>query len=69
MIGAIGSMFFVGWAAFSMIIPHRADKIGRKNIILVSFIVTTISTFVILISSSIYILLACSFMMGTMAPG
>jgi MFS family permease len=69
MIGAIGSMFFIGWAAFSMFIPYRADKVGRKNIILVSFIVTTIATFVILISSSIYILLTCSLIMGTMAPG
>ena len=62
-------MFFIGWAALSIVVPARADKYGRKNTILYSFIITTIATVLILISSSVYILLLGSLLLGMMAPG
>ena len=29
-IGLVGSMYFLGWALFSTVIPGLADKYGRK---------------------------------------
>ena len=37
-IGMIGSMYFVGFAISSGIIPPLSDKIGRKSIFMVSLI-------------------------------
>ncbi len=62
-------MFFVGWAIFSIVIPARADKYGRKNTILVSYVITTLATIMILLSSSIYLLLLGSLILGMTAPG
>lgn len=62
-------MFFLGWAAFSVLIPTIADKYGRKHVITLSCVFTTISVFVISMSSSIYVLLFCSFIIGMMTPG
>jgi len=69
MIGAVGSMFFLGWAAFSVVVPSIADKYGRKYVITLSCIFTTLSVLVISVSSSVYVLLFCSFVIGIMTPG
>ena len=62
-------MFFIGWACLSIVVPAHADKYGRKNTILVSFIITTIAAAMILFSTSVYVLLVGSLLLGMMAPG
>lgn len=62
-------MFFLGWACLSIAVPAHADKYGRKNTIIVSFVVTTAATILLLFSTSIYALLLASLILGLSAPG
>ena len=62
-------MYFIGWSAFSIAIPSYADRNGRKIVILCSFVVASVATFLILVSSSIYMLLINSLLLGMTAPG
>jgi len=41
--GAIGSAYFAGWALFATVLPYRANKKGRRRIILFTFFFTTLA--------------------------
>jgi len=48
--GAIGSVYFAGWALFATVIPVRANRKGRKNVITWTFLFTTIAMALTLIN-------------------
>lgn len=62
-------MFFAGWAGLALILPARADRVGRRNISMVSLFVTACMVVLLLVSSSIYVLLIASLVMGLMSTG
>lgn len=68
-IGLIGSMYFAGWFATTLIIPPLADKIGRKWISFVSIVVTSFTMIVVLFSRSVDLTIAMFFLMGACCPG
>lgn len=62
-------MFFLGWAICALIIPPRADKIGRKLIILISLVLTSFAMIVILFAGNLVWLVLASLLLGLTAPG
>ena len=69
MIGLIGSAYFLGFAVSSAITPHFGDKYGRKRPYLYSLILQTLTYFVIIISKSLNLTLACYLLVGLSAGG
>ena len=68
-IGAIGSVFFAGWAGLALILPPRADKVGRRVISMTSLFISASMVVTLLVSNSIYMLLLASLTMGLMSTG
>lgn len=68
-IGAVGSVFFAGWAGLALILPARADRVGRKMISLTSLFISALMVLVLLFSSSLKALLLASLVMGLMSSG
>jgi MFS family permease len=62
-------MFFLGWAICALIVPPRADKIGRKLIVLISLILTSCAMIVILFAGTFVWLALSSLILGLTAPG
>lgn len=48
LIGAIGSLYFAGWAALALVLPAKADKIGRKYVSCITLFITACSVTLLL---------------------
>ena len=69
LIGAIGSLYFAGWAAFALVLPAKADAIGRKKISCITLLITACSVTLLLVGTQIYVLLLASLILGLMSTG
>lgn len=67
--GAIGSSYFAGWAIFAIYLPNRANKKGRKSVVVLTFFVTTIALAVTLINQSLTFHIVLIFVLGLFASG
>lgn len=67
--GAIGCSYFAGWALFSIFLPARANKKGRKPVVVLTFFMTTLSIIGTLFNQNILIHLGLSFTLGLFASG
>lgn len=68
-IGAIGSMFFVGFAISSGVVPRLGDKVGRKVPYLASMFAQFLMYILLFISRSIYLTIFCYFIIGLASGG
>ena len=68
-VGLLGSMFFIGWALASLIIPRIADIYGRKNTFTASLIVQAPAIITIMLSHNIQLTMIALFIMGACASG
>ena len=64
-IAATGSIFFTGWAILAFFIPAMSDRLGRRWIVLVSFITTVVCLMGSLFTSNLnmlyFFMLICGF--------
>lgn len=65
----IGSSFFIGWTATTLIIPPLADKIGRKWIYRASIVFTFLPMIIMAFSRSIDLTICMMFIAGAMTAG
>jgi MFS family permease len=68
-IGAIGSMFFVGFAISSGFVPRLGDKIGRKVPYLASMSTQFLMYILLFVSRNIYLTIFCYFVIGLASGG
>lgn len=67
--GAIGSAFFAGWAIFAVVLPRRANNKGRKNVVLLTFITTTLAILGTLYNKSLFAHILIIFVLGLFTSG
>lgn len=67
--GAIGSAYFAGWALFATVLPLRANRKGRKGVIALTFLATTVAIMFSLFNQSLEIHIAIMFCIGLFASG
>jgi len=67
--GAIGSAYFAGWALFAVVLPRRANKKGRKSVVLLTFFMTTTAIAGTLFNQSLEIHIGLAFVLGLFASG
>lgn len=68
-LGFIGSCFFIGIISTMFWMPVLSDRIGRRYLILASFLVQLVSYIVLYNTSNLYIAYGCLIAMGTTFPG
>jgi MFS family permease len=68
-IGMLGSVFFAGWTISAVIIPTQADKMGRKPVLLLTYIAVVVISIGIIFSSSITLTTIFLFFLGMTANG
>lgn len=64
-----GSLFFLGFAISSAIVPPLGDKYGRKWTFILSMLVQTICYFVVFFSKNIYLTIVFYFIVGLCSGG
>lgn len=67
--GAIGSAYFAGWALFATVLPFRANRKGRKSVIGLTFLASTIAIASTVFNKSLNMHIAIVFVMGLFASG
>ena len=68
-IGLLSSMFFVGWACTTLILPPMADKYGRKWIFRISILITVTAMFFMQFSKSLQTTYFLMFTCGAVTAG
>lgn len=68
-IGMLGSVFFAGWTISAVIIPTQADKMGRKPVLLLTYIAVVVISIGIILSTSITLTTIFLFFLGMTANG
>ena len=69
LIELVTSIFFIGWICGAFVLGWCCDIIGRKTILLVSIIAVITVGFVSIFMPSIYLFIACRFVIGFFLPG
>lgn len=65
----LGSVFFAGWTISAVIIPTQADKMGRKPVLLLTYIAVVVISIGIILSTSITLTTIFLFFLGMTANG
>jgi hypothetical protein len=68
-IGALGGVFFAGWALTAAVIPPLSDKHGRRKVTILCMIFQLPVIIGFLFSNSYYFTLLCNFSLGCLAGG
>lgn len=68
-IGLVGSVYFIGFALSSAIVPNQADRFGRKMPLIASIFVQTLAYFYIYFTQDIWRIITCYFVVGCCAGG
>lgn len=67
--GLIGSSYFIGWTATTLIIPPLADKIGRKWIYRICMVIQTLTMFGVVFSKSMDMTIGLITLIGIVTSG
>ena len=69
LIELVTSIFFIGWICGAFVLGWCCDNIGRKAVLLVSIISVITVGFVSIFMPSLYLFIACRFVIGFFLPG
>lgn len=67
--GLIGSLYFFGWMASSMIIPTYADNYGRRKVVFGCCVISVLCAIVLLFSKHLLPTYIIMFVWGAIASG
>jgi len=68
-IGSLGSFFFFGWTISAIFVPKYADSVGRKPVLLATYVALVPISLGIILSKSIILTMFMLFFLGITANG